>query len=85
MTFSLARVAASVADELGCRYIVAFTESGATARLVSSFRARSPIIAVTHDEQVARRLTLWHGVFPRLAPFVDNTEALLEMRPGPGS
>jgi pyruvate kinase len=82
VTFSLARVAASVANELGCSSILAFTESGATARLVSSFRPRSPILAITHDEQVARRLCLWHGVLPRLAPFVDSTEALLEFTQG---
>ena len=38
---SLARVASTVAEELDCKLIVAFTESGATARLVSTYRPRA--------------------------------------------
>jgi pyruvate kinase len=61
---SLARVAATVAEELQCRLIVAFTESGSTARLVSSFRPGSPIVAITRHEAVYRQLALWWGVIP---------------------
>ncbi|HEX9188593.1 MAG TPA: pyruvate kinase, partial [Vicinamibacteria bacterium] len=61
-TRSLTRAASSVAEELGCKLIVAFTESGITARLVSSHRPRVPVVAVTHDDRVYRRLALWWGV-----------------------
>jgi pyruvate kinase len=39
---SLARVANTVCEELGCKLIVAFTESGSTARLVSSYGRGPP-------------------------------------------
>jgi pyruvate kinase len=77
VTRSLTRVAASVAEELGCKMIVAFTESGTTARLVSGHRPRVPVVAVTHDERVYRRLALWWGVVPVKSDFVENTDDLL--------
>jgi pyruvate kinase len=77
ITRSLARVAASVADELGCKMIVAFTESGTTARLASGFRPRVPVVAVTPDDGVARQLALWWGVHPVRAEYVESSDELL--------
>src|SRR5439155_14631081 len=61
---SLSRVATMVAEELECRLIVAFTESGSTARLVSMYRPRPPVAAVTYNHDTYRRLALWWGVVP---------------------
>jgi pyruvate kinase len=77
VTRSLTRVAASVADELGCKLIVAFTESGITARLVALNRPRMPVVAVTHEDLVYRQLALWWGVVPVRSEFVENTDDLL--------
>jgi pyruvate kinase len=77
ITRSLARVATSVAEELGCTLIVAFTESGVTARLVAGHRPSVPVVAITHDDKVYRRLALWWGVLPILSPAIENTDALL--------
>ena len=44
ITRSLTRVAASVAEELGCKLILAFTESGLTAKLVAGHRPRVPVV-----------------------------------------
>jgi len=77
ITRSLARVAASVANELGCRRILAFTESGITARLVSGHRPRVPVVAVTHDEAVARQLAMWWGVVPVRAEPSESSDELL--------
>jgi pyruvate kinase len=77
ITRSLARVAASVANELGCKRILAFTESGITARLVSGHRPRVPVVAVTHDEAVCRQLALWWGVVPVRAEISESSDELL--------
>jgi pyruvate kinase len=77
VTRSLARVAASVADELGCKMIVTFTQSGVTARLVSGFRPRVPVVAITHDDRVYRQLALWWGIVPVKSEFVESTDELL--------
>ncbi|HSB61319.1 MAG TPA: pyruvate kinase, partial [Vicinamibacteria bacterium] len=74
---SLARVASTVAEELGCKLIVCFTESGATARVVSAFRPRVPIAAVTHNERVHRQLALWWGVVPVKSEFSKTTDEMV--------
>jgi len=77
ITRSLTRVAASVAEELGCKLILAFTESGITARLVAGHRPRVPVVAVAQDDRVYRQLALWWGVVPITSEFVENTDDLL--------
>ena len=74
---SLARVASSVAEELYCKVIVAFTQSGSTARLVSGYRPRAPIAAITHNEETYRRLALWWGVVPVKSEFVPSTDEMI--------
>jgi pyruvate kinase len=64
---SIARVACTVAAELGCRLIVAFTKSGATARLVAAFRPGVPVAAMTSSDVVFRHLALYWGVVPVLS------------------
>jgi pyruvate kinase len=46
--------------------IVALTREGRTAQLLSTFRPRAPVLAITERDVVARRLTLWWGVTPVL-------------------
>jgi pyruvate kinase len=55
---------------LGARAIVARTRSGFTARLVSKYRPPAPIVAVTEDPVIARRIGLLWGVFPVVLPQV---------------
>jgi pyruvate kinase len=77
VTRSLARVAASVAEELGCKLILAFTQSGLTARLVAGHRPSVPVVAVTHEDGVYRQLALWWGVYPVRSESTENTDDLL--------
>lgn len=58
--------ACELALQVGATAIVAPTESGFTARQMSRFRPRQPILAPTPDLRVARRLVLHWGVQPRL-------------------
>ena len=74
---SLARVAATVAEELDCPLIVAFTESGQTARLVSAFRPQALIAAVTYNEATYRQLALWWGVLPVRSEFAPTTDEMV--------
>ncbi len=55
------------AGELGVRRIVAFSQSGFTARLAARYRPEAPIVAFTPDPRVARQLQLVWGVRPLLA------------------
>ena len=74
---SLARVASTVAEELHCKLIVAFSESGATAQLLSCFRPGAPIVAITHREDTYRRLSLWWGVLPVKSLFAASTDEMI--------
>ncbi|MDH4099485.1 MAG: pyruvate kinase [Nitrospirota bacterium] len=66
-----------VADELAAKVIVAFTQSGATARLVSRQRPRTPIIAFTPIPETYRRLSLVWGVIPRMIELARNTDEMV--------
>lgn len=50
------------AFQLGAAAIVAFTTSGATARRVSKYRPKAPILALTPSDVTSRRLALSWGV-----------------------
>ena len=53
-----------MANHLQAAAIVALTESGFTARSISKYRPRSPILAVTPSEAVRRKLAMNWGVIP---------------------
>jgi len=61
---AMAHAAAAIAEEVGARAIVAFTESGATARRVSKARPAVPVIAASVHPEVLRRTALYSGVVP---------------------
>jgi pyruvate kinase len=56
--------ACHTAYRLGAAAIVAFTQSGSTARRVSKYRPKMPILAITPDNIIAGRLLLHWGVYP---------------------
>lgn len=49
--------------------VVCLTETGATAGLLSRFRPKVPIHALTSNEQTARKLALQFGVIPHVIDF----------------
>ena len=59
---TVCKAAVQTADDLGAAAVVAFTESGASARHVSRFRPRVPIIGLTPYEATRRRMALYWGV-----------------------
>jgi pyruvate kinase len=62
VTATVCKAAVQVAGDLGARAIMTFTESGATARFVSRFRPRVPIVGLTPYERTRRRMALYWGV-----------------------
>ncbi len=74
---AISDVAAFAAQELKARAIVAFTQSGSTARLISQDRPPVPIIAFTPSERVRRRLVLDWGVVPRLIPKLTTIDEMV--------
>jgi pyruvate kinase len=70
--------AAMAARALKARAIVAFTQSGFSARLISHERPDVPIIAFTPTVDVRRRLALSWGVSSRLIRKVETTDEMVE-------
>lgn len=66
--------ACRTAYQISARVIVAFTESGGTAARVSKYRPQPPILALTPDPRVQRRLTLRWGVTTVIANKLENVE-----------
>ena len=75
---AVAYAAAMAAHELGARAIVAFTQSGFSARLISHERPDVPIIAFTPSVEVRRRLALSWGVTSRLIRKVETTDEMVD-------
>ena len=62
----------------GLGAIVAFTESGSTARLISKYRPRADIFAYTPHERTYRRMALYAGVTPLPFHPVESTDEMIE-------
>lgn len=73
MSDSIAISAAETALAMDIKAIVAFTQSGLTAKRMAKFRPKAPIIAVTFDEKVQRSLLPVFGVLPVVTD-VQNTQ-----------
>lgn len=56
------------------KVIIAFTETGGTAKRMSKFRPGVPILAITDNVETCRRLSYYCGVFATLADNVTNLQ-----------
>ena len=74
---SIAMGALFTAHHLGCKAILALTESGSTALWMSRHNIKVPIYALTSQVASQRRMALYRNVRPLLMPnFADRDEAL---------
>lgn len=78
MTDAICQSVAHTAINLDVDAIVAPTESGHTARMISKYRPKAPIIAITYDETTVRQLSLCWGVHPQLGQKVGSTDEMLD-------
>lgn len=67
------------ARNLNIQTIVAATESGHTARMISKYRPKSHIVAVTFSERQRRGLALSWGVYPFVTEKPDSTDEMMEL------
>ncbi len=78
---AVAGAACELAEHIGAAVIIAWTESGATARLVAKHRPRRPILALSTSAATARRLALVWGVIPLVAEEGRDTDAMMQKAP----
>jgi pyruvate kinase len=70
----IGQAACRVAEGVGASAILAFTQTGSTAALVSKYRPSLPIYAVTPSREVRRRLALYAGVHSLRVVIEGDTE-----------
>jgi pyruvate kinase len=64
---------------LGCKAILALTESGSTALWMSRHKIHVPIFGLTSQVRTQRRMSIYRNVRPMLMPsFADRDEALAQ-------
>ncbi len=75
---AISYAACHMSQRLGAKCIVAYTTSGSTALRVSKYRPKVPIIAITPNDNVVRRLVLSWGIEPHLATEPANVDTMFE-------
>ena len=76
---SIAMGALFTAHHLGCRAILALTESGSTALWMSRYRINVPIYGMTAQPVTLRKMALYRNVRPMLMPgYTDRDTALVK-------
>ncbi len=73
----IAKAAAEVAFRIGAKYLVAFTQSGDSARRLSRYRGAIPMLAFTPVQVVRSQLSLSWGVETFLAEPVEHTDEMV--------
>lgn len=79
MTDAIGQSVAHTALNLEVNAIITPTESGRTARMISKYRPKAPIVAVTSTPSVLRRLSLVWGVYPQMSIFAETTDEMLDI------
>ena len=68
---------ARLADRLGVEAIISLTSSGKSPRKLARYRIKADIYAVTHDERIARSLTIAWGIKPVMNIEPSNLNMML--------
>lgn len=76
ITESISQAVVHTSHTLDCSAIITATETGFTARMVSKYRPLAPIIAVTPNEDIIRKLSLVWGVYPVLGKEAPTTDEM---------
>jgi pyruvate kinase len=78
LSTGVAAAAVAAAEQLGIETIIAYTERGHTARLISEFRPQARIIALTPSQDTVNRMALYWGVKGLQVSRLQSTDAMLK-------
>lgn len=77
---ALAAAVREIVGRLDIAAVAVFTATGTTARVLSKHRLARPIVALSPDAAALRRMQLFYGVDPLLAPIMpEHTREVLDM------
>ena len=75
---ALTHAAVLVADDIEASHLIAFTETGLSARLIARWRNQTPLLAFTPNPRVRSQLSLTWGVETFLVPQVKHTDDMVQ-------
>ena len=75
---AITKAAKEVGEIVGAKYLVAFTQSGDSARRISRLRSAIPILALTPEVPVYNQLALSWGVESLITPVVSHTDEMVK-------
>ncbi|XZF75254.1 pyruvate kinase [Bacillus sp. AL-1R] len=78
ITDAIGQSVAATALNLKVSAIIAPTESGHTAKMISKYRPKAPILAITSDIRICRRLSLVWGVQTQYRERANSTDEMLQ-------
>lgn len=78
ITDAIGQSVASTAISLQVAAIITPTESGHTSKMISKYRPKAPILAITSDSRICRRLALVWGVQSEYREKVTSTDEMLQ-------
>ena len=79
MAEAIGQAVGHTARNLDIQTIVAATESGHTARMISKYRPKAHIVAVTFTERQSRGLALSWGVYPYVTEKPGSTDEMMDL------
>ncbi|MTW84286.1 pyruvate kinase [Virgibacillus dakarensis] len=79
ITDAISQSVTHTAMNLSVSAIITPTESGHTARMISKYRPKAPIVAVTFAERVNRQLALVWGVYAVMGGKAHSTDEMLDV------
>ena len=73
---AISHAVCQISNDLKIKVIMSMTHSGSTARMISSYRPRSSVYALTPFAKIARQLQLIWGVQPMKVDNYDNVDSI---------
>jgi pyruvate kinase len=73
----IAKAAAEVAERIGAKYLVAFSQSGDTVKRLTRYRSQVPVLAFTPEPAVRSQLAMSWGVETFLVETVQHTDEMV--------
>lgn len=78
-TDAISHATVQIAEEINADAILTITASGFTARMISKYKPRASVIAVSYREDRIRAMQYYWGVKPLLGPYSENTDDMIEL------
>lgn len=74
VTASIQVAASIVAEKTNARWIISITEGGNSCRKITRFRPNTPVLGVTNDINVIRKMSLYWGISPYYFNIHENSD-----------